>query len=296
MHAPATPGDSVPGDAAGDDSGQGSGSSEQEQPADTRRIDSIQILTKDGLQELEKGDRNHFVRLNPEDKFTIVLNGDNLSVEDTLALEYNDGDSDYRCNLARSAESTSTRAVYESEYESDLSKIAVMFLSFNDGLIYDMRQAYIYVKLTVLATSDERGTVTGSGEYKLNSEVPISATPKPGSFFEAWSDNNSDAERTVTVIDDTTIVANFLPDGTASEPEMIQVTLLSNKDFGEAPVGSGLYPKGTRVIIVAPEEVVDTTSTLPYPKYSFYQWSDGNTERRREITVNTEITLTAMYH
>lgn len=80
------------------------------------------------------------------------------------------------------------------------------------------------------------------------------------------------------------------------EQEQVQVTLLSNKDFGEAPVGSGLYPKGTRVIIVAPEEVVDTNSTLPYPKYSFYQWSDGSTERRREITVNTEITLTAMYH
>lgn len=79
------------------------------------------------------------------------------------------------------------------------------------------------------------------------------------------------------------------------EQEQVQLTLLKNKDFGDEPTGSGMYPKGTTVAIEAPEELTDTSGPLPYSTYHFYQWSDGNSERTREIVLESELTLTAMY-
>ena len=85
MHAPATPGDSVPGDAAGDDSGQGS---EPEQPEANPPSDELRITSaKLGDLELtEYEDKPLLVSAGNRFNQTIVFTGENLDKIESLII------------------------------------------------------------------------------------------------------------------------------------------------------------------------------------------------------------------
>ena len=54
------------------------------------------------------------------------------------------------------------------------------------------------------------GTVSGYGFYTKGSSVRITATPDKGYEFVGWSDGGKDAERTITITEDTFISASFV--------------------------------------------------------------------------------------
>lgn len=57
------------------------------------------------------------------------------------------------------------------------------------------------------------GTVTGGGQYDSGSSVNIKATPASGYHFVKWSDNSTDANRTLNVLNsDITLQAIFAAD------------------------------------------------------------------------------------
>ena len=57
------------------------------------------------------------------------------------------------------------------------------------------------------------GTVTGAGQYDQGSSVNIKATPASGFHFVKWSDNSTDANRTLNVLSsDITLQAIFAAD------------------------------------------------------------------------------------
>lgn len=67
--------------------------------------------------------------------------------------------------------------------------------------------------LNLMSNDSNMGTVSGSGQYAKDSQATIKATPKSGYLFDQWSDGNRNAERTVTVTRDQTLIATFYPVG-----------------------------------------------------------------------------------
>lgn len=152
-------------------------------------------------------------------------------------------------------------------------------------LINDMK--YVYgeldsvhiVKLTVESNNSNYGTVTDcSGCYNYGSEATITATPKENCYFTGWSDSDSkELTCTVQVNSDTIITANFA--------EMLYLTVKSNNSNFGTLEGSGYYELNTEVTITA----------TPNYYTEFVQWSDGNTENPRTVTVTSNVTYVAEF-
>ena len=127
---------------------------------------------------------------------------------------------------------------------------------------------------TITVSAGDHGSASGSGTYDYGSTVQISATPDTDYHFTGWNDGNTDNPRTITVTGDATYTASFSLD---------EYTLTVTGDAHTTVTGSGTYPTGTSVQIEA----------TPDSHYHFVQWSDGNTDNPRTITVTSNITLSA---
>ena len=65
---------------------------------------------------------------------------------------------------------------------------------------------------TLTVTAGAGGTVSGSGTYNYGATATLKATPSAGYHFVKWSDGNTNASRTVTVIGNATYTATFEQD------------------------------------------------------------------------------------
>ena len=63
--------------------------------------------------------------------------------------------------------------------------------------------------LTVVSSDYSRGSVYGSGQFKPNTSIEISAYSKVGYHFTQWSDGSTDNPRTIVLTCDTTFTAEF---------------------------------------------------------------------------------------
>ena len=130
----------------------------------------------------------------------------------------------------------------------------------------------------VTATCDpQQGQVTGGGTYSHGSEATLTATPNKGYAFTQWSDGNKDNPRKVTVTADATYTAEFAL-------QNYVVTATCDPQHGEV-TGGGTYPYGSEVTLMA----------TPNTGYAFTQWSDGNKDNPRKVTVTTDATYTAEF-
>jgi hypothetical protein len=112
------------------------------------------------------------------------------------------------------------------------------------------------------------GTVDNGGKYAYNSEVIISATANNGYRFVEWNDGNTENPRTITVTQDSTFTALF-------EIEVFGVYAASeNPDLG-----------GVKVILVAE----------PIEGFEFVEWTDGNTENPRTLTLTEDTEIYARF-
>ena len=127
----------------------------------------------------------------------------------------------------------------------------------------------------------ERGKVSGGGEYEKGSVAILRATPNEGYSFLRWSDGNTDNPRYITVTKDLTLTAEFAKKITG---EAYTISVSCNTEHGSVS-GGGEYEKGSTAIIKA----------TPNEGYSFLQWSDGNTDNPRNITVTNDLNLTAEF-
>ena len=132
--------------------------------------------------------------------------------------------------------------------------------------------------LTVLSDNEEQGTVTGGTTADYNTPVEISATAETGYHFMQWSDGNTDNPRIVTVSADSTLTAQFASN---------QYTLTVLSDNEEQGTATG----GTTADYNTTVEITATAAT----GYHFTQWSDGNTDNPRIVTVSADSTLTAQF-
>ena len=131
--------------------------------------------------------------------------------------------------------------------------------------------------ITIVSADEVMGTVSNGGTYNYGTEIQISATANAGYRFTAWNDGNTDNPRTITVTQDSTFTANFIAIHT--------ITIQSNNDEMGSVSGGDVYDENTEIQI----------SATPADHYHFVQWSDGNTDNPRTITVTEDATYTAEF-
>ena len=133
--------------------------------------------------------------------------------------------------------------------------------------------------LAVTTQNEDMGAVQVIQEPSCSGGNSVfKAVANKGYHFVQWNDGNTDNPRTVAVIQDTTFVAEFAP---GSE---YTITATCNSQQGTVS-GSGVYAEGTPVTLTA----------TAYEHYNFTQWTDGNTDNPRKITVERDATYTAEF-
>ena len=112
-------------------------------------------------------------------------------------------------------------------------------------------------------------TITGIVNHDDNGEATVSASCRWSSSPWAW-------DKTVTA-------SASVPD--LSSITKYSITINSSPDVGGSVSGGGLYLEGD----------IATLTATPEFEYLFECWSDGVTDNPREITVNSDMSLTAIF-
>lgn len=137
--------------------------------------------------------------------------------------------------------------------------------------------------LTTSSTNASQGSAYGQGKYEEGTSVAIFAVANDGYHFTQWHDGNTENPRTVTVSTDAMYFANFAQDPIA--PTLYELTVKpANAAQGWTTEG-GSYEFGKQVMIYA----------HPASGFVFSQWSDGNKENPRFLTISGNISLTAQF-
>ena len=143
--------------------------------------------------------------------------------------------------------------------------------------------------VSISAGSNGSVSVNGvSGDYSgtvlSGTTLTLVATPNTNYQFNGWSDGNNNATRTITVTGDITLSASF-----TAIMYNVSISAGSNGSVSVNSV-SGNYSQsvqqGTTLII----EGTGNTG------YQFDEWSDGNTDNPRTITVTGNVTLSASFN
>lgn len=71
--------------------------------------------------------------------------------------------------------------------------------------------------ITVTSSNTTMGTVTGGGTFVQGSHITISAQANSGYVFVKWSDNDTNASRSITVTQNLTLTAQFASEGGGSD-------------------------------------------------------------------------------
>ena len=74
-------------------------------------------------------------------------------------------------------------------------------------------------EVELLASPEQGGSFDGAGFYNENEVVLIKANPASGYQFVKWDGDVTDAERSLTVTEDISLVATFKPSTTPPEPD-----------------------------------------------------------------------------
>ena len=114
---------------------------------------------------------------------------------------------------------------------------------------------------------------------KEGNSFVFTAVPSNGYYFTQWSDGSTDNPRTIIIsASDISLEAQF------AQNALITITAGSNGTIGGSD--NGRYAQGETL----------TFTAIPAMGYCFSQWSDGNIDNPREITVGKDdISLTAEF-
>lgn len=136
--------------------------------------------------------------------------------------------------------------------------------------------AYFTLQTYTITLQGDNGTFTGAGTYMYNNVATITAIPDTGYDFVKWSDNDTNASRSITVTGNVTLTATFA---------IKQYTVTLTAGTGGSVSGAGNYNHGQSVTIMA----------TPTTGYDFVKWSDNNTNASRSITVTEDKTYIAYF-
>lgn len=132
--------------------------------------------------------------------------------------------------------------------------------------------------LNLAANDDAMGHVFGAGTYKYGTEVAINAIPNTGYQFTQWSDNDTNASRTIIITSDLSLTAYFQP---------IKYTIIAtaNDETLGTVYGSGEYAYNTSVSLMA----------VPQNGCEFITWSNGVNSNPYTFVAVDNVTLQAIF-
>lgn len=122
--------------------------------------------------------------------------------------------------------------------------------------------------VSINSVNSSMGYVSGTGNYTYNTTIGITATPNYGYHFTQWNDGNTNNPRTIVVSKDTMFTAQFAANS-------YQLSVSANYPLMGSAYGAGTYNYNTQTTLAA----------APNYGYHFIQWSDGNAENPRLVTV-----------
>lgn len=238
--------------------------------------DGVQVSTNNIYSFTVEGDRTlvaHFDE--PAIQYTITV------TNDSLKGTVNGNNSPYE-----SGDTCTLTVVPESDYD---------FVSWNVGgtvitsdnpytfTVTDNRTlTTVYRKkiytITTVSSPNIGGTVTGGGSYESGTSINLGVTPASHFSFVQWSDGDTSNPRAITVNGNATYTAEF-------ERSEYVITVQPHPSAGGIVTGGGTYSPNSTTTITA------TANT----GYVFVQWSDGDTNASRTITVTEDATYTAEF-
>jgi len=137
--------------------------------------------------------------------------------------------------------------------------------------------------LTTSSTNAAQGAAYGQGTYEAGTQIAVFAVANDGYHFTQWHDGNTDNPRMVTVAANAIYFANFAQDPVA--PTLYELNVSSESPAKGWTTEGCAYEMGAQVMIYA----------HPVAGFEFSQWSDGNTDNPRFITMTGEVNLTAQF-
>ena len=138
-----------------------------------------------------------------------------------------------------------------------------------------------YYTITAISSDTAMGTVTGGDSYVAGSTAILTAMPAEGYLFDHWQDGDTNNPRSVTVTEEATYTAFFVP----IPPVQYTITALSNDTTMGIVVGGGIYTEGDSIRLTA----------MPAEGYRFDSWQDCDTNNPRTNAVLGDATYTANF-
>ena len=139
-------------------------------------------------------------------------------------------------------------------------------------------ESIVYPSITLHSSDSTLGIAQIDQDVDCDSVAIISATATPGCQFTQWSDGNTDNPRTIKLTQDTTLTAEFAPN---------QYTLTTTTNYAERGTA-----QGDTIADYLTELQVSATANYGY---HFTQWSDGNTNNPRTISLTKDTNLVALF-
>ena len=165
------------------------------------------------------------------------------------------------------------------------------FTSWNDGdtnnprtitLTKDTIFTALFAKniysITTISADTIKGAVTGSTSIEYLDSVTITANPNYGYYFTTWNDGNTDNPRTIVATRDSVFTASF-------GYNQYTITLNVDTDIHGSVIGDGAYNYLSEQTITA----------MANYGYHFTEWSDGDTNNPRTITLTQDTIFTAQF-
>lgn len=202
---------------------------------------------------------------------------------------------------------------YEAGFELQLRvwpEEGYRFISWSDGYEFRMRNYEVKEDVKLIALFEPIPThevsliASAGGELRINWEdknvtrldstmedgdgIYIEAIAKDGHTFVSWSDgyNKESLSRYIDIRQDTVVTANFKPICHATIAAGVggRVQVTGAKEFDKVSKAYACV-YGTELIIKA----------VPDEDYRFVEWSDGNKNVSRTISITTDINLSAKF-
>ena len=210
-------------------------------------------------------------------KYTVTLKVNDDKMGSVTGAGTYDGGSDV---TIEAVPNTGYEFLHWSDNETDNPRTLKLTSDTTITAVFAESEATLYT-LTLMVNDAKMGAVAGGGQYEAGTTVQIAAVALEGYVFKKWSDDNTQAIRSVVMDKDITLTAYF---GSVELPKF-KVTLSVNDEKMGSVEGAGEYEQGSKATIKA----------IAKEGFQFVKWSDENTAATRELIVDKDVDLTATF-
>lgn len=134
---------------------------------------------------------------------------------------------------------------------------------------------------TITASANAvEGSAVGGGVYESGTQVTLAAVGNTGYHFTQWTDGNTTNPRQITVLSNGSYTAQFVKD-----PVLFSLNIEPENAAQGWTTEGGAYEWGKQLMIYA----------HPASGFAFSQWSDGNKDNPRFLTMYGNVSLTAQF-